>query len=121
MKVVKIRGNVVTLDLNEVEHDILLRSGLQIWIDDKIGPNKVKVLPPDLSLIPSKIRPLTKKQQKEEDKIVNEFLTIAVNEALKQAIDRKSPILCDHANEVPNTCTCDEDCYCKSHTCKTMK
>lgn len=26
--------------------------------------------------------------------------------------------LCDHANEVPAVCTCSDNCYCKSHTCK---
>ena len=25
---------------------------------------------------------------------------------------------CDHANEVPVSCPCDDDCYCKQHTCK---
>ena len=27
-------------------------------------------------------------------------------------------MMCDHANEVPNKCTCPKDCYCKTHTCK---
>ncbi|MCH7604978.1 hypothetical protein IID24_03250 [Patescibacteria group bacterium] len=28
-----------------------------------------------------------------------------------------SPILCGHANEVPNTCPCPEDCYCRVNAC----
>lgn len=28
-----------------------------------------------------------------------------------------SPIFCNHANEVPYECTCQEGCYCKSNTC----
>lgn len=27
-------------------------------------------------------------------------------------------VMCEHANEVPNFCSCDKDCYCKTHTCK---
>lgn len=30
----------------------------------------------------------------------------------------KSAILCEHANEMPNVCPCDADCYCKAHSCK---
>jgi len=30
----------------------------------------------------------------------------------------KSPLYCEHANEVPQTCPCPPDCYCKDHTCK---
>lgn len=30
----------------------------------------------------------------------------------------KSAIFCEHANEVPVSCPCDDDCYCKEHTCK---
>lgn len=26
--------------------------------------------------------------------------------------------LCEHANEVPQSCPCPDDCYCRSHTCK---
>lgn len=29
-----------------------------------------------------------------------------------------SAFLCNHANEVPNICPCDADCYCKSNTCR---
>lgn len=28
-------------------------------------------------------------------------------------------IFCEHANEVPYTCPCDADCYCKENTCRT--
>ena len=31
---------------------------------------------------------------------------------------RDSPIYCEHANECPSRCPCDNDCYCKDHTCK---
>ena len=27
-------------------------------------------------------------------------------------------MFCDHANEVPARCSCDANCYCKTHTCK---
>ncbi len=33
----------------------------------------------------------------------------------------KSPIYCNHANEVPVVCPCDDDCYCKEHTCKPRR
>lgn len=26
--------------------------------------------------------------------------------------------LCEHANEVPQSCPCPDDCYCRTHTCK---
>jgi hypothetical protein len=29
-----------------------------------------------------------------------------------------SSIFCEHANEVPVVCPCDDDCYCKEHSCK---
>jgi hypothetical protein len=29
-----------------------------------------------------------------------------------------SPVFCEHANEVPQTCPCPPNCYCKNHTCK---
>lgn len=28
-------------------------------------------------------------------------------------------IHCEHANEVPYTCPCDAECYCKEHTCRS--
>jgi len=30
----------------------------------------------------------------------------------------KTPIFCSHANEMPAICPCDDDCYCKEHSCK---
>lgn len=33
----------------------------------------------------------------------------------------KSAIYCNHANEMPATCPCDDDCYCKEHSCKSRK
>ena len=38
------------------------------------------------------------------------------NETLKN-VDL-SPLFCEHANEVPGTCNCKENCYCKTHSCK---
>jgi D-glycero-D-manno-heptose 1,7-bisphosphate phosphatase len=31
-----------------------------------------------------------------------------------------NPILCNHANETPNRCSCFIDCYCKNNTCRTL-
>jgi len=31
---------------------------------------------------------------------------------------KRSPLSCEHANEVPAKCSCAADCYCKKHTCK---
>lgn len=28
-----------------------------------------------------------------------------------------SAVYCEHANEVPGMCPCDDECYCKTHTC----
>ncbi len=39
--------------------------------------------------------------------VVSDFATKAAHSAL----------MCEHANEVPTTCTCKNDCYCKSHSC----
>jgi hypothetical protein len=33
-------------------------------------------------------------------------------------IPEGSPVLCEHANECPQTCPCEPGCYCKTHTCK---
>lgn len=35
-----------------------------------------------------------------------------------QAHQDHSAIFCEHANEVPAHCPCEEYCYCKDHTCK---
>lgn len=29
-----------------------------------------------------------------------------------------SAMYCEHANEMPASCPCPEDCYCKSHSCR---
>lgn len=29
-----------------------------------------------------------------------------------------SALYCEHANEVPMICKCDDSCYCKQHSCK---
>jgi len=34
---------------------------------------------------------------------------------------KKSPVFCEHANEVPVECKCKPDCYCKTYTCKIAK
>lgn len=31
---------------------------------------------------------------------------------------KKSPVFCEHANEVPNKCNCKSSCYCKKHSCR---
>lgn len=31
------------------------------------------------------------------------------------------PVLCEHANENPMVCTCPDNCYCQTHTCKEKK
>lgn len=33
----------------------------------------------------------------------------------------KSALLCEHANEMPMICPCEEDCYCKYYSCKNRK
>lgn len=30
-----------------------------------------------------------------------------------------SPLLCEHANEMPAACPCPSDCYCKAHSCRS--
>jgi hypothetical protein len=30
----------------------------------------------------------------------------------------KNPLMCNHANECPQTCPCGPDCYCRDHTCR---
>lgn len=31
----------------------------------------------------------------------------------------RAAMFCDHANEVPMSCPCDSECYCKEHTCRS--
>lgn len=33
----------------------------------------------------------------------------------------KDAIYCNHANEMPASCPCDDDCYCKENSCKPIK
>jgi hypothetical protein len=32
---------------------------------------------------------------------------------------KKSAIYCEHANEMPQSCPCPADCYCKEHACRS--
>jgi hypothetical protein len=125
MEVLSIRGNKVNCDFTMSEYDMLFKRGLQIWIDEKIGPNKIKVYPilsSDLSeASETSVKAQTKEEIKEEKKFSDELVSLAVNEAFRIKIEEKSSILCNHANEVPSKCECGTDCYCKSHTCKCAK
>lgn len=31
---------------------------------------------------------------------------------------RTSAVFCEHANEMPQRCPCDDNCYCKDHSCR---
>ena len=35
--------------------------------------------------------------------------------------DGHRAMFCEHANEVPVSCRCEPDCYCKEHTCKQQR
>lgn len=62
------------------------------------------------------IRPIT-----ESDLVESETVDERIDKLIELKIaDQKSNscILCNHANEVPMSCDCSPDCYCKSHTCK---
>jgi hypothetical protein len=39
------------------------------------------------------------------------------NPSAKEVELTGSPVLCSHANEVPASCDCSPECYCKSNTC----
>ena len=39
----------------------------------------------------------------------------------KKKDDSHLAVTCEHANEVPVVCPCDDDCYCKSHSCSGTK
>ena len=48
---------------------------------------------------------------------------IGYNKAVKDMLklntaEDKSPICCNHANEVPMHCTCPSNCYCKENLCQ---
>jgi len=34
--------------------------------------------------------------------------------------EHANAVFCEHANEVPLSCRCPADCYCKTHTCKNL-
>ena len=104
MKVLSIRGDKVYFDFTQEEYDILLRDGLQKWIDKKIGPNKIKVVSPDPQTVIPKSKPLTKKEMKEEDDFCNELLTLSVVAALEEGLKR------DKCNCDGN---CGDNCKCK--------
>lgn len=74
----------MTVDLTEEEHDILLRNGLQLWVDKTIGQNKVKVLPVDKNKKISK----STKQLEIGDEFAEELISISVVEALKEGIKK---------------------------------
>lgn len=48
--------------------------------------------------------------------IVQDFIKAAPDDVKKKV--ENSAIFCEHANEMPAACPCDDDCYCKSHSCK---
>jgi len=41
------------------------------------------------------------------------------NSSIKRA-GIKSPIYCEHTNQMPANCPCLNDCYCKNHSCKQI-
>lgn len=83
MKIISIKGNNLTVDLSEEEYNILLRYGLQKWIDKNHGKNKVKVLPP-CKTMDKKV-----KQYEMGEGFSKECVTIAVTEAIKDYIKKE--------------------------------
>ena len=81
MKVISVKGNVVTFDLSQDEHDILLRDGLQKWINKNIGENKVKVLPPN------EIKADKNNTCEIGDEFAKECIDLAIIEAIKLGIE----------------------------------
>ncbi len=45
-------------------------------------------------------------------------LEMRVAELEGSTVKCTSAICCEHANEMPYQCPCDDDCYCKQHSCK---
>jgi len=82
MKVTEVKGNTITLDLSDKEYNSLFRAGLQVLLDKWFG-KKVIVLPVDSIKT-------TKKTKKVEftDEISNLCVETAVNEALREHINR---------------------------------
>lgn len=47
---------------------------------------------------------------------------LGFNERVQELVDDNSqPWSCAHANEVPGNCPCEDECYCKTHSCKETK
>ena len=131
---VKIKGNKLTVDMNEQEEDIFFRHGLQLMVDQCKGKGKFKVVPYDKEIKANKTIDF-----KDED--IEECVKMAILDAIETYIERcksqehqkaqkaekdetpisETSVMCDHANEVPHVCKCGGNCYCKKHTCKTNK
>jgi len=82
MKVLGIKGNVVTFDMTKQEENLLLIDGLQKWINKEIGENKLKVIPIDKDF---KINKKTKSVEI-DDAFAKECVDLAVIEAIKLGI-----------------------------------
>ena len=82
MKVISVKGNMITLDLSDTEYNSLFRAGLQILLDKWFG-KKVMVLPADSIKMTKKT-----KTMEFDDEISNLCVETAVNEALREHIDR---------------------------------
>ena len=85
MKVISLKGNKLTIDLTEDEHDILLRDGLQRWINKEFGENKLKVFPYDETTASNK----NNKSFEISDEFSEELISISFVEALKEQIKRE--------------------------------
>jgi len=80
MKILGFKGNVMSIDLTETEHDLLLRNGLQLYIDKELGKNKIKV-------IDAKNSNHNAKQFELGDEFAEELISLAVNNALREKIE----------------------------------
>ena len=99
MKVIKINGNKVTIDLNEEEEGVLFRHGLQIWIDKNFGANKVKVMEPHLY----KGEKIAAKHSFELPSVLQkECIQMAFNEGLKRHISIMKKEKGKNASKRPN-------------------
>ena len=101
MKIVSIKGNKVTMDLNEDERNTLLRNGLQLWIDGNYGKNKVKVVDPQF--------PLDKKPKKTfeiPECFEKECIQLAFNNGLRNYVEEREK----------SSCCRNENKKCKNHS-----
>ena len=101
MKIVSIKGNKVTMDLNEDERNTLLRNGLQLWIDENYGKNKVKVVDPQF--------PLDKKPKKTfeiPECFEKECIQLAFNNGLRNYVEGREK----------SSCCRNENKKCKNHS-----